>query len=266
MIDQKISKTINLVSIKSAPSKSAFFSPIELYFTDNDKNIALEIGKKKVHYLGSKYIELSDIVDAMKWKQASYTIKLLKNELLKNCTIKDLAILKGLEIRLMKCDAINSKIFFSHYGAVRSVSEEGNGVISLEIASNFDIMNKTLSEQYSPICRAQFCDERCTLKIENFILKCQITKVVDCNTVTIDKEVEEYHKLHIEGLEEIEIVKCEGKIIRLNNYNLYELKSHTTVFVAKDCDKRIETCAKKYSNVENFRGEPHINDTISFVL
>lgn len=258
-----IHKIVNLIHIKSTTPNFTELSPIQINFTDNEANLSFN-GTK---YLGGKHIDIGDITDAINLNKPSYTLNLLRQEVLQvNCTLQDTDLLKNKEVSLVKYDVINNRQIFLHCGTITGITDTQEDIISIDVGSKLDLLNINLSEQYSPICRANFCDKRCGLNMKDFIFKCNIERIIDANNIAINCSVSEYHEIHIDGFLGLDITQIDGNILTINNNRNYRFQLGAKAILSKVCDKRIETCAQKYNNALNFRGEPHINDTISFVL
>lgn len=132
-------------------------------------------------------------------------------------------------------------------------------------------LTKTIGELYSPSCRAELGDAKCTVNLTSF---------TDTGTVTA---VTDNRRFEASGLSEAAGFFTFGKISftsGLNNGLSMEVKAYEpggielalpmpyTVQVGDGfsivagCDKSFATCVQRFNNAVNFRGEPHVPGTV----
>jgi uncharacterized phage protein (TIGR02218 family) len=119
---------------------------------------------------------------------------------------------------------------------------------------------------YSPNCRATFCDTKCKLNISDYSYKANVKKVLDERTILISiiKDSGYFNSGKIEFI----TGKNRGKKYVIRNYfegtvellmkPSFPITRGDKLILIAGCDKQIETCAKKFNNAINFRGEPHL--------
>ncbi|MDR0572172.1 MAG: DUF2163 domain-containing protein [Rickettsiales bacterium] len=132
-------------------------------------------------------------------------------------------------------------------------------------------LKKPITENYSPLCRASFCDVRCKLNEENHSFVGSVdgvnSKISFFSNDLVDFE-KNYFKYGIVTFMEGEDTR-ERIMIRENNQGTIILSNGLGrdiivgdgFKIMAGCDKTIETCAKKFNNNINFRGEPNIPRT-----
>ena len=129
--------------------------------------------------------------------------------------------------------------------------------------------NRTITEIYSPTCRAEFADSRCKIDKTKYTKRFSVTSV-DAAIVTLDT-CTEYD--YTNGVAIVTYDNCifNAKITRhLKNVIALDrpIPSHITeiktVLLTLGCDKKFATCCNKFDNAVNFRGEPFIPESKQF--
>lgn len=138
----------------------------------------------------------------------------------------------------------------------------------VEIRGMSDMLsNKSICQLYSPTCRAEFGGDECKIDKRQYSYKGKITKIL-ARTIFISKNLNISDYLYCKG----EIQFLTGRNANITR-SIREAKKDTltcstefpmpisigdkfVIFIG--CDKKISTCCKKYNNVINFRGEPHL--------
>lgn len=135
-------------------------------------------------------------------------------------------------------------------------------------------LDKAVAPLTSPSCRARFCDAACGLNRERFR---HIAKVaaVDDNRITAIAElpVSDGHLAYGElrwlsgsncGLV-AKIAGNEGVDILLHEAPFHAPEAGVLMELVEGCDKLLSTCAARFENGVNFRGEPYLpgNDLLT---
>lgn len=134
-------------------------------------------------------------------------------------------------------------------------------------------LQQTIGEVYSPSCRADLGDARCTVDLAPFTVTGTITSVVDAHqfTDTGRSEAADYFKggkiTFTSG--DNENISMEIKAYASDQFTLqlpmpYVVQVGDTYSAVAGCQKRLNDCVTKFNNVVNFRGEPYVpgNDSL----
>ena len=123
----------------------------------------------------------------------------------------------------------------------------------------------------SPECRAELGDPKCRVDMSGRRLRANVTGASG-NVVTIDRDVDErfrFGEVRFQGGaangERRKILAVEGRRLTLRSEPVNDVAAGTPVELTEGCDKRLESCASRFANAENFRGEPHLpgNDLLT---
>lgn len=151
------------------------------------------------------------------------------------------------------------------------------------------LASANITEFYSNKCKADFCDERCKLKKDDYIMRDIVvieviskssirfkssrinTKGDNSHLSKIEEQISEslvnvrifnYGLLtfingYNQGLS-MEIKYCSGDTIDLALSMPYQINEGDKFNMISGCDKSLKSCSEIYRNAINFRGEPHI--------
>lgn len=128
-------------------------------------------------------------------------------------------------------------------------------------------LQQQIGQNYSPTCRATFCDTRCKLVHDDYKFSGTVTTATNYTTFTDSSRTEADGYFNF-GLVEFTSgantgIKREVKTFAAGVITL-SLPFPLTIAVGdaydiwRGCDKNFSTCKNTYSNVVNFRGEPYI--------
>jgi uncharacterized phage protein (TIGR02218 family) len=175
----------------------------------------------------------------------------------------------GAEIDIFMLDLKNingEKIYLSkgYFKEIRSVDNK----FYVKIEGALSLLKKTIVETYSPTCRACFCDNRCKLNIDDYTLEGEIgdvyekTSFFSQNLVNFEKNYFKYGIVTFaDGGQRIEVKESKDGVIILNHTPYFNINVGDSFTIGGGCDKTIETCASRFNNNLNFRGEPNIPRT-----
>lgn len=158
-------------------------------------------------------------------------------------------------------------VIFLKRGYIGSIKLVGENKFVAEINGLLQIADQHVTQRYSLNCRANFCDKRCGLNINNFMVSGAITKIIDGKTfqdVNNDKADGYFdYGVMIFQNERGEIFENNVKFYINKTFELVvpskiKLELGMTYKVSAGCDKSAKTCIEKFNNIVNFRGEPHI--------
>ena len=151
-------------------------------------------------------------------------------------------------------------------GVLGEVSTTGNG-FEAELRGPTALLDRPVVELTSPECRAQLGDRRCRV---DMAARTRTTRV----TATIGED-----EIEVEGLEpaanaygygrlrwiggansglESAVLSSAGNRLTLREPPPFPAAPDDLVEIREGCDKLFATCAGRFGNAENFRGEPHL--------
>lgn len=125
----------------------------------------------------------------------------------------------------------------------------------------------TAIESYAPECRAELGDARCRVDLAMHTRLSRVAGIVDQQTFELDAAagaIDGFANERMRALEganagiDARIAAAGGATIELFEPLPFGLAIGTRVEIRAGCDKRFETCAGRFANAPNFRGEPHV--------
>lgn len=166
-------------------------------------------------------------------------------------------------------------------GTLGEVRTADTNIYTVEMLGLQQQYRQIVGEVYSPECRANFCDARCGLKIEDYTAQAEVSSVTDRRHFSIDIDptaaVAAPEGAFINGVvrftsglnagKAIEIKSIDGTAITLKFTTPNLLASGDLIDISAGCDQRMSTCMQ-YDNIINFRGEPFVpgNNAIYKIL
>jgi uncharacterized phage protein (TIGR02218 family) len=123
----------------------------------------------------------------------------------------------------------------------------------------------------SPECRAELGDLRCRVDMAGRRLRAMVVGVAG-HLIAVDQPVDERFRFgrvrFLGGAANGEtriILNAETNVLTLRSAPSGSVAVGAPVEIVEGCDKRLETCAVRFGNAENFRGEPHLpgNDLLT---
>jgi len=143
-----------------------------------------------------------------------------------------------------------------------------NGQFSAEVRGLSQRLSQTVGELYSPSCRAQFGDNRCTVNLTSHTVTGTVSAVTSNQVFEDDTRAEVAGSFTFgritftsganDGLSmEVKEHMGGGKLILVMPMP-YDVQTGDSYSLIKGCDKTFQTCAQVYENAVNFRGEPHV--------
>ncbi len=140
----------------------------------------------------------------------------------------------------------------------------GEGMFTAELRTALDQLEATVTERYSPTCRAALGDRRCRVDLALRTRIAHVTAVAGRAT-SVDAaaapEAYRYGRMRVicgpaAGLERA-IDGSSGNAITLRA-SVPGLSVGAQIELREGCDKRFATCRDRFGNIANFRGEPHV--------
>ena len=151
-------------------------------------------------------------------------------------------------------------------GELAETSTKGAG-FTAELRGNAARLDEPVCPSTSPHCRAEFGDKACRVDLAGRSLR---TRIVGGSGIAfeIEDEIGEqflFGRLRYLsgtncGLESV-ILGAAGNEVRVRDLPRADVAVGTVIEVREGCDKRLQTCAERFGNAANFRGEPHLPGT-----
>lgn len=158
-------------------------------------------------------------------------------------------------------------------GELGSVSFSGDA-FEAEFLGLKAVFDKAIVPQTSPSCRANFCDAECGLNREKFKHTGRVNRV-EGHRVFLDVARPlainnfAYGRLRVFGGaacgRNFDIVENGADSISISPVPQFGIASGSRIEILEGCDKQIATCASRFDNAVNFRGEPYLpgNDLLT---
>ncbi|MGB3472149.1 MAG: DUF2163 domain-containing protein [Erythrobacter sp.] len=159
-------------------------------------------------------------------------------------------------------------------GRLGQIEDDSNG-FSAQLLSAKHVLEQDLVPRTSPTCRASFCGPGCGLSAARFTAIRTITEIdMDANQVALSGAIGEGDSL-IDGQLRFlggpqtggafGIINASGAWVTLDRPIADGLLVGTKAEVREGCDHTLSTCAERFSNAANFRGEPFLpgNDLLA---
>lgn len=128
-------------------------------------------------------------------------------------------------------------------------------------------MDRPLCPVTSPSCRAELGDKSCRVDLAGRTKRMRVTGVED-NLIILDGELDALHLFgrlrFLSGANcgwSSAILTVSGNSARIRDVPRMAVELGCKVEVREGCDKRLATCAQRFANAVNFRGEPHLPGT-----
>lgn len=123
----------------------------------------------------------------------------------------------------------------------------------------------------SPECRAEFGDKRCRVDLAGRTVTAQVMSI-NGGELELDRALDDnfaFGRLRYRsgancGASTV-ILSVAGGRVRVRDLPRADVEPGCRVEIREGCDKRLETCAGRFANAVNFRGEPHLpgNDLLT---
>ncbi len=157
-------------------------------------------------------------------------------------------------------------------GAIENVFRDGQS-FSARLRSSKAILDVDPIPRSSPTCRARFCDRDCTLSASKFTSRATVTHIdFDRNALSVD--IADLMPFAFGELKPIDGPQC-GQTFNVASVSSGDLAlgrpidrkfaAGMRVWLRQGCDRTIATCAGRFGNAANFRGEPYLpgNDLLA---
>ncbi|HEX6740609.1 MAG TPA: DUF2163 domain-containing protein [Sphingomicrobium sp.] len=116
----------------------------------------------------------------------------------------------------------------------------------------------------SPQCRAQFGDKRCRVDLAGRSARATVV-ASENGRLTLDRPIDDRFLLgrlrYMSGANcgrSTVMIAVDGATVQARDLPRAPIAPGCVVELREGCDKRFETCAGRFANAANFRGEPHL--------
>lgn len=147
-------------------------------------------------------------------------------------------------------------------GELGSVESDGRS-FSAELRGPSVLLDAPVVEETSPECRAELGDRRCRVDLSG---RRTLARVVEAHgtAITVDTTPGDcgFGKLNWLGGANAGLVSAvvasAGMLVTLRETPPFVPTAGDLIELVEGCDKRLSTCATRFANAVNFRGEPHL--------
>lgn len=178
----------------------------------------------------------------------------------------------GARVRLIAIDwtAPESEAIPLLGGELGEVSLEG-GSFSAELNGAASRLSAAACPATSPECRAQFGDRQCRVDLAGRTIRAKVVSNAGTG-ITIEQAADDrflFGRLRYLsgancGLETV-VLGISGAQLTVRDRPRAEVEEGAILSLREGCDKMLGTCAGRFANAANFRGEPHLpgNDLLT---
>jgi uncharacterized phage protein (TIGR02218 family) len=172
----------------------------------------------------------------------------------------------GASVRLFAVDWTDARHRVALGGGTIGAVETGDGGFTAELRGLAALLDRPATEETSPECRAELGDRRCRVAMAG---RRVLARVVahDDEAITLDRQEPttngwgggrmRWLSGANSGLEDT-IATSAGKVATLRSLPRQPVAVGDGVIVIEGCDKSLATCAGRFANAANFRGEPYL--------
>ena len=137
------------------------------------------------------------------------------------------------------------------------------------------VLERAVVERTSPDCRAVLGDRRCRVDMAGRVVAAMIVAVADATTIEVDAAPgpadDRFGSGRARWLDgpgaglSVGIVRSAGGRLWLRDAPRFGMAAGDRLELTEGCDRSLATCAARFGNVANFRGEPHLpgNDLLT---
>jgi uncharacterized phage protein (TIGR02218 family) len=152
-------------------------------------------------------------------------------------------------------------------GEVKRQMVGGGGSFTAALRGPTAAFEATAIESYSPECRAELGDNRCRIDLSLRTSTTAVSAVSSDQFVEVAElagDISDFIGGRLRGLDganagiDARITNIDGVQLILFEPLPFALQVGDRVELREGCDKKLTTCATRFANVINFRGEPHV--------
>lgn len=143
-------------------------------------------------------------------------------------------------------------------------SEQAGGSYNVALRGAGALLERPVAPTTSPTCRARLGDGDCRVDLRRYQQVVRVTTASGDAVTCAGLVAERYPFGEIRWLQGANVVLVQmvidqdGDTLFLAEPPHFPILPETLALVTQGCDKRLATCAARFANVENFRGEPHL--------
>lgn len=172
----------------------------------------------------------------------------------------------GAQVRVRAVDWTSGAVLAELGGGTIGSVEAREGAFTAELRGSAAALDAPVAEETSALCRAELGDRRCRVAMA---ARRRFARVLaaDGAVVTLDASepgANAYGEGRLRwlsgancGLESAVAVSA-GSAVTLRSVPRFAVEAGALVLVEEGCDKTIATCAARFANAANFRGEPYL--------
>lgn len=132
-------------------------------------------------------------------------------------------------------------------------------------------LDRDVCPKTSPECRATFGDKQCRVDLAGRRLRAKVVSGASNEIHTDVSSADRFAQGEVRwlggrnsGLKGF-IVGVRGSVLHLRESPAFPVFGGEDIELTEGCDKRVQTCGDRFTNVVNFRGEPHVpgNDLLT---
>lgn len=159
------------------------------------------------------------------------------------------------------------------HGELGNIAQE-DGTFEAELRSAKASLEVDSIPRTSPTCRAAFCDADCGANPANYTQLLSVTAVdLDANSIEFANgpAAALMHNGSVKWIDgplagtTMQVIDTDGSALVLDRPLLEGMAPGQLAYLREGCDHTIATCASRFGNAVNFRGEPHLpgNDLLA---
>jgi uncharacterized phage protein (TIGR02218 family) len=234
-----------------------------IFLTDLDRDITYDGDV----YSATKSLQGSALDNSIGGSRSNFEITVILGEWITRPEVEG-GIYDGalIEVDAIFYDHIDYGVMPLATGEITNASVPHKDSALLQCVGLVTKSQRILTEQYSATCRADFCDARCGLDIEDFGTNFEVTAVANLRQFTSDtSEADDYFNLGTvkwltgnnagTAVEVLRSLNTGAVTLMVRTGRSIEIGDTGTIY--RGCDKTLARCIA-YGNILNFRGEPYV--------
>jgi len=166
---------------------------------------------------------------------------------------------------MLDWEAPDGEILAVAQGELGEVSTKASA-FEAELRSATALLDMPVAEQTSPGCRAQLGDKRCRVDMAGRTRLTRITAVLGEDSVEVAEagagDEHGFGRLRWLGGPNCglasAVLRSAGAVLTLAEPPAFPPTAGDLVEISEGCDRILATCAGRFANAANFRGEPHL--------
>lgn len=185
--------------------------------------------------------------------------------------------ISGADLRAGRWDGASVQVFMADWeapeGEALAVARGELGEVSVradafeaELRGPAALLDGPVAEQTSPECRARLGDDRCRVDMAGRSRLTRVVSVVGEDEILVGEAGagNDYGFGRLRWLGgansglESPVLRSAGAVLTLYEPPAFPPAVGDLVEISEGCDKRLATCADRFGNALNFRGEPHL--------